>query len=80
MPAMLSLPSKTFWRVSVDKDEQYAVLIIGLTDMQTTDIYRIVSTKIPDQNDMQSHLGSGPRAPIDLSKSADEGSKKGGCC
>jgi hypothetical protein len=45
-----------------------------------TEIYRIVSSKALDQGEGSQNVLGGERKVLELSKSAEEGQKKGGCC
>lgn len=45
-----------------------------------TEIYRIVSSKALDQGEGGQNVLGGERKVLEISKSADEGQKKNGCC
>jgi hypothetical protein len=44
------------------------------------EIYRIVSSKALDQGEGSQNVLGGERKVLEISKSADEGQKKNGCC
>jgi Ras-related protein Rab-11A len=45
-----------------------------------SEIYRIVSSKALDQGEGSQNVLGGERKVLEISKSADEGQKKNGCC
>jgi hypothetical protein len=47
---------------------------------QILEIYRIVSSKALDQGEGSQNVLGGERKVLEISKSADEGQKKNGCC
>jgi|TARA_R110002003_G_scaffold214_9_gene16090 Ras-related protein Rab-11A len=47
---------------------------------QIPEIYRIVSSKALDQGEGSQNVLGGERKVLEISKSADEGQKKNGCC
>jgi Ras-related protein Rab-11A len=52
----------------------------GIPVTVVTEIYRIVSSKALDQNEGGGSMPTGERKVLEISKSSDEGAKKGGCC
>ncbi|RYF38675.1 MAG: hypothetical protein EOO38_24430 [Cytophagaceae bacterium] len=47
---------------------------------QFPEIYRIVSSKALDQGEGSQNVLGGERKVLEISKAADEGQKKNGCC